>query len=389
MPSVHPLHIAVSNEVIDDLRERLARTRWPDEIVGSAWDYGTELAYLQDLVIYWRDEYDWRVHERGLNELAHFRAEVGGLAIHFVHERGRGPDPLPLLLTHGWPSSFLEMLKILSLLTDPAAHGGDPDDSFDVVVPSLPGFGFSERPRVPGIASARTAELWAELMTDVLGYSRFAAHGGDIGSGVTTRLGQLFPERLAAIHLTTQVADAYVGAGAAPLTAAEREFLERLDAWEESEGGYSAIQRTKPQTLAFSLNDSPAGLAAWIVEKFRAWSDCGGDVESRFTRDELLTNLTLYWVTETAGSAARMYFEARRHSRPLGLGDRVKVPTGVTLFPNEFAPETPPPREWVERSYDLRHYRTMPHGGHFPALEEPEALVDELRAFFRPFRHDR
>jgi pimeloyl-ACP methyl ester carboxylesterase len=380
-----PMVVAVAEDQVAALRARLAETRWPDEVLGSDWDYGASLAYMRDLAAYWQADYDWRRHERAINSFAHFRARIDGLGIHFIHERGRGPEPLPLVLTHGWPSSFLEMVKVIPLLTDPAGHGGDEADAFDVVVPSLPGYGFSDRPQTGGMNTARTAALWLVLMTDILGYARFAAHGGDIGAGVTTRLARLAPDRLVGIHLTA-IADATLGPDAPPLTAAERQYLDRLAVWEEAEGAYSSLQRTKPQTLAYGLTDSPAGLAAWIVEKFRTWSDCGGDVDSRFSRDELLTNISLYWFTGTINSSMRMYYEGRRDPAPLAPGERIDVPTGVSLFPNEYVRESHPPREWGERTYDIRHWARCDRGGHFPAFEEPELLVDEIRDFFRPLR---
>jgi pimeloyl-ACP methyl ester carboxylesterase len=383
-----PMVVAVAEEQVAALRARLAQTRWPDEVTDSGWDYGTNLAYMRDLIEYWQAEYDWRARERAINDFAHFRARIDGFGVHFIHERGRGPNPLPLVLTHGWPSSFLEMVKVIPLLADPAAHGGDEADAFDVIVPSLPGYGFSDRPQAGGMNTARTAQLWLTLMTDVLGHRRFGAHGGDIGAGVTTRLARLGPERLAGIHLTA-ITDPTLGPDSPPLNAAERQYLDRLALWEEAEGAYSELQRTKPQTLAYGLTDSPAGLAAWIVEKFRSWSDCGGDVESRFSRDELLTNISLYWFTGTINSSMRMYCEGRRDPAALQPGERINVPTGVSLFPNEYVRESHPPREWGERTYDIRHWARHDRGGHFPALEEPELLADEIRGFFRPLREER
>jgi pimeloyl-ACP methyl ester carboxylesterase len=383
-----PMLIVVDEEQVIALRTRLAETRWPDEVVDSGWDYGTNLAYMRDLIAYWQFEYDWRKQEQALNSFSHFRAHIDGFGVHFIHERGRGPNALPLVLTHGWPSSFLEMAKVIPLLADPTAHGGDEADAFDVIVPSLPGYGFSDRPRTPGMNSARTADLWLALMTDVLGYPRFGAHGGDIGAGVSTRLARLAPAQMVGIHLSA-IADATLAPDSPPLTDAERQYLDRLAVWEEAEGAYSSLQRTKPQTIAYGLSDSPAGLAAWIVEKFRTWSDCGSDVESRFSRDELLTNISLYWFTKTINSSMRMYYEARRDPAPLAPGERIAVPTGVSLFPNEFVPESHPPRSWGERTYDIRHWARHDRGGHFPALEEPELLVNEIRRFFRPLREER
>jgi pimeloyl-ACP methyl ester carboxylesterase len=281
---VMPFEVRVSEEVFDDLRERLARTRWPGEVAGAGWDYGTNLSYRRELVGYWEAGFDWREQEERLNRFAHFRAEVDGFGLHFIHERGKGDDPLPLILTHGWPSTFFEFSKMIPLLTDPESHGGDADNAFDVIVPSLPGYGFSDRPR-EGSFSRSIPRLWVRLMEE-LGFRRFAAHGVDVGASVANLLGLWYPERLVGIH-GTYPAEPYVGPGAPELSEREREFLEGRPGGQEAEGGYTHIQRTKPLTLSYALNDSPAGLAAWIVEKFRAWSDCGGDVEKRFSKDEL------------------------------------------------------------------------------------------------------
>jgi pimeloyl-ACP methyl ester carboxylesterase len=379
---IAPFRIEVPDAVLRDLRERIARTRWPDEISGSGWDYGTNLAYLRELLDYWRDGFDWRAQERKLNDLSQFRADVDGLDLHFVHARGRGPDPMPLLMLHGWPSTFYEMTKVLPMLADPAAHGGDPGDSFDVVVPSLPGCGFSERPRESGMHKTRMAELFSKLMTDVLGYERFAARGGDVGAGVVSLLALDHPERVIGIHVS-DVYRPYLGPGAPYFTDAERTFFDEERTWMEREGAYDHLQATKPQTLGYGLNDSPAGLAAWIVEKYRSWSDCGGNVERRFTKDEILTQLTIYWVTETINSANRLYFERDRSPRLLGSDDRVNVPTAVAIFPGDI---DRPPREWGERVYDVRRWTEMPRGGHFAALEEPQLLARDIREFFRPLR---
>jgi pimeloyl-ACP methyl ester carboxylesterase len=376
--------IAVPEDVLRDLRERILRTRWPDEIRGSGWEYGTSLHYLRELLGYWAEGFDWRAQETFLNTFHHFRAVVDGQSLHFLHERGRGLAPLPLLLPHGWPSSFYEMTKIVPLLTDPGSHGGDPADSFDVVVPSLPGCGFSDRPSDPGMHKTRMAELFAKLMADVLGYERFGTRGGDIGAGVVSLLALDYPERVVGIHLS-DVYRPYLGPGARIFTDAERRFFEEERLWAEREGAYDHVQATKPQTLGYGLADSPAGLAAWIVEKFRSWSDCGGDVERRFTKDELLTNLTLYWVTNTINSANRLYFERDRQPRPLGRDDRVAVPTAVTIFPGDI---DRPPREWAERVYDVVRWTEMPRGGHFAAFEEPELLARDIREFFQPLRRE-
>lgn len=381
--AVHPFRIAVPDAVLADLQERLARTRFPGEVPGSGWDYGTNLTYLKELVAYWRERFDWRAAEAALNALPQFTARVRGLTLHFVHARGRGPRPLPLLFIHGWPGSFWEVHKILGPLTDPAAHGGDPADAFDVVAPSLPGYGFSEASPSPGMSPAAIADLLAELMTEVLGYARFGAQGGDWGSVIASRLGYAYPDRVIAIHLNMMGARPYTGPGAPPLTEAETAFLAEFDRYRQREMGYFEIQSTKPQTLAYALTDSPAGLAAWIVEKFRAWSDCGGEVERRFSKDELLTNIMIYWVSGTIGSSMRLYYESRRHPWGLRQGERIAVPTGFARFAVEI---TRPPREWVERAYTLHQFSDFPRGGHFAALEEPELLVEDIRRLFRPFR---
>jgi pimeloyl-ACP methyl ester carboxylesterase len=383
---IQPFKVQVPAVTLEDLRERLARTRWPDEIPDSGWEYGSNLAYVKDLVGYWRTQFDWRAQERAINAFAHFRAHVDGLGIHFIHEHGRGPDPMPIIITHGWPSSFFEMLKIIPLLTDPASHGGSPADAFDVVVPSMPGYGFSDRPAQRGMSTLRIADLWAQLMTEGLGYRRFGAQGGDWGAFVTARLGFAYPDQVVGIHVTS-VAGAtispYLGPGARDLSERERMLLEEREHWRQAEGGYSHIQGTKPQTLSYGLNDSPAGLAAWIVEKFRTWSDCDGDVEQRFTKDELLTNITIYWVTQTINSSTRLYYESQHNPWRFRQAERIGVPCAVALFPKEISH---PPREWAERSYNVQRWTEMPRGGHFAALEEPELLAQDIRTFFRPLR---
>jgi pimeloyl-ACP methyl ester carboxylesterase len=377
-----PFTVDVPQAVLDDLKGRLARTRWPDEVEGAGWDYGTNLTYLKTLVDYWQHEFDWRAQEEKLNQFAHFRADIDGFGIHFIYERGRGPNPLPIIITHGWPGSFFEMLKLIPLLTDPTGHGGDPADSFNVIVPSLPGFGFSDRPNVRGVSTTKTAELWALLMTEALGHFRFAAAGGDIGAGVTQRLALAHPDLLVGIHLT------YLGSASSlpeqpDLSEAEQRYLHAVQQWSLQEGAYSRLQSTKPQTLAYGLNDSPVGLAAWITEKFRTWSDCAGEIERRFSKDELLTNIMLYWVTQTIPSSVRTYYENAHASSPLKPGQHIEVPAGFALFPKEISL---PPREWAERSLRVQRWTEMPRGGHFAALEEPELLAEELRAFFRPLR---
>jgi len=381
---VRPFTIAIEDSVLDDLRQRLADTRWPDEIPNSGWDYGSNLGYLKELVEYWRTDFDWRAQEAKLNAFSHFKSEVDGLDIHFIHERGKGPNPIPLIITHGWPSCFFEMTKIIPLLSDPASHGGDAADSFDVVAPSLPGFGFSDHAQDRGMEVQRVAGMWNKLMTQNLGYPKFAAQGGDIGSGVTSRLGFAHADTLIGIHLTSVTRPTpYFGSGSKPVTPAEQALIDQRAQWFLDEGGYNHIQGTKPQTLAYGLNDSPAGLASWIVEKYRTWSDCGGDVEKSYTKDELLTIVTIYWVTQTISSSTRMYFENQKNLWTMEKDQKLGAPAGMAMFPQEISK---PPREWAERSYDVRRWTEMPSGGHFAALEEPQLLAEEVRAFFRDFR---
>ncbi|MQG44197.1 MAG: epoxide hydrolase [SAR202 cluster bacterium] len=381
---VRPFTIAVENSVLDDLRQRLADTRWPDEIPNTGWDYGSNLTYIKELVDYWRTDFDWRAQEAKLNAFNHFKSEVDGLDIHFIHEKGKGPNPIPLIITHGWPSCFFEMTKIIPLLADPASHGGDAADSFDVVAPSLPGFGFSDHAQDRGMEIQRVAGMWNKLMSQNLGYPKFGAQGGDIGSGVTARLGFAHSDTLYGIHLTSITRPTpYLGPGSKPITDAEQALITQRDKWFQDEGGYNHIQGTKPQTLAYGLNDSPVGLAAWIVEKYRTWSDCGGDVEKSYTKDELLTIVTIYWVTQTISSSTRMYFENQKHLWTMEKDQKVPTPAGMAMFPQEISK---PPREWGERSYHVRRWTEMASGGHFAALEEPQLLAEEVRAFFRDFR---
>jgi microsomal epoxide hydrolase len=377
-----PFTISVPADVLGDLGARLGRVRWPDTVPGGGWSYGTDLAYLRDLVAYWRDVYDWRRHEADLNRLRQFTVPLAGIELHFVHEPGVGPAPLPLLLSHGWPGSIVEFQRLIPLLTDPARFGADPADAFTVVAPSLPGYAFSFHPDQPRFGVVEIAEAFATLMTDVLGYDRFAAQGGDWGGFITSYLGATHPDRLAGIHVNLLAVrrDASPTASATP---EEKTYFAELEHWQREETGYLWIQGTRPQTLAYGLTDSPAGLAAWIVEKFRSWSDCGGDVERRFSKDELLTHLTIYWATGTIHSANRLYFERDREPRFLGPGERVEVPCAVTIFPADI---DRPPREWAERSYNLARFTVMPRGGHFAEAEEPELVAESLRAFFRPLR---
>jgi microsomal epoxide hydrolase len=377
-----PFTIAVPDEVLDDLRQRLALTRWPDEMPGTDWQYGTNLAYLKELLAYWQYGYDWRAQERLLNRFAQYRVQLDDVLLHYIHQPGVGPQPLPLLLSHGWPGSIYEFVKIIGPLTDPARYGGDRRDAFTVVAPSLPGYGFSHVPNQRRLNIQDMADLFARLMTEVLGFSGFAAQGGDWGSFITARLGFAYPERVAGIHLT-MVPVAPHPSERGTLSAAEEAFLKDVEAFRTEETGYQWIQGTKPQTLAYALNDSPGGLAAWITEKFYTWTDCHGDLESRVSKDDLLTNIMLYWVTRTINSSFWLYYQMRHHPWRLGRGERITVPTAVAAFPREIMR---PPREWVARVCNVQRWTAMPAGGHFAALEEPQALVEDIRAFYRDLR---
>lgn len=379
--------IAVADETLADLDRRLAATRWPDDFANDDWRYGAKTADLKALAAYWRHGYHWRSRERLMNALPQFRTEIDGLPIHFVHVRGQGPSPTPLILTHGWPWTFWDYRKVIGPLADPAAHGGDPADAFHVVVPSLPGYGFSTPLRTPGVNWWRTADLWAALM-ERLGYARFGAQGGDWGSFVSAQLGHKYPDRVIGVHLHTPAPLDFMETpriDPADYTPEEAGALPKLAAFAAEETGYMALQSTKPQTPAVGLNDSPAGLLAWLVEKRRRWSDCAGEVERRFDKDELIDLVMLYWVTESYGTSARYYYEARHHPwRP--MHDRqpvVEAPTAIALFPQEL---TRPARRWAERYYNLQRWTPMPAGGHFAPAEEPQALVEDLRAFFRDRR---
>ena len=340
---------------------------------------------LRALVAYWADGFDWREAEARLNAFPQYRARIGAGRIHFIHERGRGPRPLPIVLTHGWPGSVFELLELTRRLADPASFGGDPSDAFDVVVPSLPGYGFSDPAAEPGMHPGRIAELWLELMR-LLGYDRFGAQGGDWGASVATRLALAAPDRVLGIHLNYLPGSyrPWLGPDSMPLSPAEKQFIETWDAWAEAEGAYAHVQRTAPDTLAVALNDSPAGLAAWIAEKLWSWSGTDAAGRSVLSDDEVLATVALYWLTGTAGSSMRLYREGSKYPLRLGAGDRIRVPVGLALFPEE-SPANPP-REWVERGYDVIRWTEMPRGGHFAAWEEPDLLAAEVRAFFRPLR---
>ena len=382
--TIENFKIDLPEAVLADLSRRIDATRWPDEIEGSDWEAGTNLSYMKALAAYWRDGFDWRSQEKALNALPQHRIVLDDLHIHFVHQRGKGPKPLPLIITHGWPGSFAEMVKLIPLLSDPVVHGASPHDAFDVVVPSLPGYGFSDRPRERGMNPKRIAALWARLMA-ALGYARFGAQGGDWGSAVSSALGLDHADKLVGIHLN-YIAGRFLLGGTINQPqedAVANEYLAQLRSWWDSEGGYNHQQGTKPQTLSYGLNDSPVGLAAWIIEKFQTWTDCDGDLERVLTRDELLTNVMIYWATETIHSSTRLYYESREQPLRLSSTNYVKPPVAVALFPREIPM---PPRSLAERGYNITRWTTMPRGGHFAAMEQPELLAQDIREFFRPLR---
>jgi pimeloyl-ACP methyl ester carboxylesterase len=386
--SKSPFTINVATEVLSDLQYRLQRTRWSYKVEGTGWEAGTDISYLRDLISHWRVRYDWRRQEASLNRFAHFKSVLDGIGIHFIHERGNGPNPFPLILTHGYPDSFYRFAKIIPMLTDPESHGGEAEDAFDVVVPDLPGYGFSDKP--PQIGTVfRVNDLWARLMTDVLGYKRFGAHGGDWGSTVTEQLARSHADSVVAIHLT-DVPFGHLMRKPDDLSPAEEKLFKRNEDWLRKEGAYALIQSTKPQSLAQGLNDSPAGLAAWMVEKFRAWSDADGNIESRFTKDELITQIMIYWATGSIGTSFLPYYDFANAGAFTWIKEGMKkwtgsagIPTAFALFPADISQ---PPREWAERFFNVQHWTEMPRGGHFAAMEEPELLAEDIRVWFRRFR---
>jgi pimeloyl-ACP methyl ester carboxylesterase len=383
MPA-EPFTLSVPETAVADLRERLARTRFPDQAPGEPWAYGTNVDYIRQLVEHWRTDFDWRAWEARLNAFPQYKAPLHDIDVHFLHVPGKGPNPCPLLLMHGWPGSVFEFLDLLPRLTDPASFGGDAADAFTVVAPSLPGYGLSFRPGQKRFGIEEIADCLADLMTDTLGYRRFAAQGGDWGGITASRMGYAHAGRLIGIHVNflggvRRDPDAITNP-----TPEEQTFRDHLAYWLKEETGYVSIQGTKPQTLSFGLTDSPAGLAAWIIEKFRTWSDCSGDVESVFSRDELLANISFYWFTEAIGSSFFPYYFRLHRPWPIPEGGTIAVPTGYAEFPRELLL---PPRSLAERTYtNIQRWTVMPRGGHFAAMEQPDALASEIRAFFRPLR---
>jgi pimeloyl-ACP methyl ester carboxylesterase len=378
-----PFRIAVADDVLHDLRARIRATRWPDPpTTGAGFAQGLDPALLRPLLDYWADAFDWRAYEAWLNSFPHFRAGIDSLGVHFIHVRSAQADAVPLVLTHGWPSTFVEMLPLVPLLSGPGDLPGGP---YHLVIPSLPGFGFSDRPHRPGTSTRVIAGMWVALMAS-LGYERFGAHGTDFGASVAAFLGLDHPNAVLGLHLTNLDEHPRLGPMSPPLTAAEAAYRAAFEQWLAAEHAYADIQATKPETLGYGLTDSPAALAAWILEKWGAWSDSDGDPTARFDRDMLCGLLTIYWATGTATSSLRIYWEQRRMADPITPQDRIRVPTAIARFDHHFAHEGAVPREWVERLYDVQRWTEMPRGGHFAATEEPELVAHDLAAFFASLR---
>jgi pimeloyl-ACP methyl ester carboxylesterase len=384
--AIVPFKIQVSDAVLADLKRRLAQARFADEFPDAGWDYGTNLAYLKSLVEYWRDKYEWRPQEKRLNAFDQYKTNIDEVDIHFIHQRSKNPNATPLLLLNGWPSSIIEYEKVIGPLTDPVAYGGRAEDSFHVIIPSMPGFGFSGKPRERGYNPERIARMWVQLMSR-LGYTRYAAHGSDWGNGIATRVALDDPTHVVALHIA--------GCGAAPAAPAGPASIPNSAVNAAHNLGYQEIQSTKPQTLGQGLSDSPVGLASWIIEKWYGWADHDGDLEKVFTKDELLTNIMIYWVTNSGTSSSRIYYESRHMLGGLAPTPfprpeaRVNAPTGCGSFPLQYDRRGSPvdtssaeARKAAEARYNVVHFTTMPHGGHFPAFEQPTLWVGDIRAFF-------
>lgn len=378
---IHPFRIDVPRAELEDLSRRLGAARWPHELAGVGWDYGVPLPYLVELSEYWRDGYDWRRQEAQLNQLPQFTTTIDGARVHFVLIRSGEPDALPLIITHGWPGSFVEFLEIIEPLTDPRGHGGDPADAFDLVLPSIPGFGFSGPTVDRGWDMGRVAGAWAELMRR-LGYDRYGAQGGDWGFRISWELGRMDPKHVAAVHVNMLVPAVPEDVDESEITQEEHLRLARRQRFLSEGGAYAQIQATRPQTLAYGLTDSPIGQLAWIAEKFIEWSDTLTAPEDAIDRDQMLTNVMIYWLTRTAGSSARLYYEHARTST-FGPPGPTDTPTGVAVFPHDIAQ---PIRRFAERESNIVHWSEFDRGGHFAAMEVPDLLVGDLREFFRPFR---
>jgi len=369
--------VDIGTAVIDDLRRRLQNARWTDDINNDKWEAGTNAAYLKELCDYWSGDFDWPMNEAFLNTFSHFKTRVDGTGIHFIHEKGKGAHTVPLLLIHGYPDSFMRFLKVIPLLTAADEDGF----SFDLVIPSIPGYAFSDIPQTPGMNQERIAGLFTKLMTEELGYSNFFAHGGDWGSGITEQMALNNPQYLKGIHLADVPWYHLFSIPGDKLTEAEKKYLQAGQQWNQAEGGYAIIQSTKPQSLVYALHDSPLGLAGWIIDKFYSWSDCKGKLENVFTKDELLTNLTIYWATQTINSAIRLYYEAAVAMRQGGSNGKIRkpeVPAAIAIFPRDMVPA---PREFAERVFNVRQWTEMPAGGHFTAMEQPGLFAKDVRKF--------
>jgi pimeloyl-ACP methyl ester carboxylesterase len=370
---IKKIEIQVPESVIENLKTRLDLTRWPDEIEGSGWTYGSSLSFMKELTDYWKTYFDWRKTESEINKFGNYIANIDGYKIHFLHIKGKGAKSIPLIITHGWPSSFLEMMKIIPLLTE------NPELSFDLVIPSMLGYGFSQRVTKPGCNVSFMADLWHKLMTE-LGYPKYGVQGGDFGSGVSTAISMKYPDNVIGMHLN------YIPGNYVPVleegesfSTEENEYLDKEEEWYMREGGYSLEQNTRPLTLSYGLNDSPVGLCAWIVEKMYVWADCRGYLNTVFSKDELLSNVTLYWITETIHSSVRLYNENGKNPLIIGKDSYIRIPTGIARFQYE---EPFPPRKFIERGYNIQHWTDFPEGGHFPAMEKPELLAQDIRDFF-------
>jgi len=377
-----PFRIEVPEATVKRVLRRVRETRWPDRLDGNDWRYGADWDYMKALAQHWTTEFDWRKAEAGLNRYPQFLARLEDYDIHFYHVKGRGAKPLPIILTHGWPGSVFEFLEAMGPLSDPVRFGGSPEDAFDVIVPSLPGFGFSSKPKGKPVGPPTTARLWNKLMTEVLGYAKYGAQGGDWGNAVTIQLAREYPDRLLGIHLNGAGAAAAVSAGGEP-SAEIRDWQRTASVYRAMEMDYFNEQQHKPQTVAFALFDNPVGTAAWIVEKFKTWSDSGANLDQTFTKDQVLTNVMLYLVTDTAGTA--VWFYRGSADDPASARGKVTVPTGFASFPREMPPLNPP-QDLLAQSFNLVHYTRMPRGGHFACLEQPQLFVDDVRLFFRKLR---
>lgn len=384
--SITPFEIVVPDAAINDLKIRLQNTRLPDQISETTWDYGTDKAYLTELIDYWENEFNWREQERTLNQFDHFKTEIDEIEMHFIHQRSEHPDAIPLMIVHGWPGSISEFSKIIDPLVDPVAYGGSASDAFHVITPSLPGFGFSSAPTQPGYSPEKIAHILAALM-EKIGYQRYAIAGGDWGAIINRYLAFNYPDRLIGLHSNMMLAGPPTDREQrADVTQAEETARAARGAYMQNERAYQQIQGSKPQTLGYGLNDSPAGLAAWIVEKFHGWTDmpqgATGYLDNHFTKDELLTNIAIYWFTGTITSSTRIYYENSKAPIEIPLG-YINVPTGAAIFPAEIFVT---PRAWAEAAYDLRHWSVMSEGGHFAALEKPDLYLNDLQIFFRLLR---